>query len=244
MGFDVTLTGAFLAGLLSFASPCILPLTPPFLCYMAGLSAADLAESDTTRRSLRILRPALAFVGGFTLVFVALGATASAMGKLLLEHLSLLGSLAGAVIIVMGLHFLGVLRIGLLYRSATVQIGSQPAGLFGAFVMGLAFAFGWTPCAGPVLAAVLFMAGAEESVGRGVVLLFAYAAGTGIPFLLAAAFAGRFFRLLGRFKRHLGTVEKVMGGFLVATGVLFITGSMADIAGWLLEFFPVLGRIG
>lgn len=243
MGLDVTLGAAFVAGLLSFLSPCILPLVPPFLCYMAGVSVTELTGERPELRP-RILVSALAFVAGFSLVFVALGSTASLFGRLITAHLSTLGMVAGALIIVMGLHFLGLLRIPLLYRSATVQVANRPAGLLGAFVMGLAFAFGWTPCAGPILAAVLMMAGSEDSAGRGALLLLAYSAGTGVPFLIAAAFTGRFIKALGRARAHLGLVEKTMGAFLVVTGLVFLTGMMPAVSQWLLERFPGLTSIG
>jgi cytochrome c-type biogenesis protein len=144
----------------------------------------------------------------------------------------------------MGLHFLGVFRIALLYREARLQVARQPAGLLGAYVMGLAFAFGWTPCVGPVLAAILFVAGAENTAARGAVLLGTYSLGIGLPFLLAAAFATRFLAWTARFKRHLHKVEMAMGVILVVTGILFMTGQMAEIAYWLLETFPVFQSIG
>ncbi|MDE2375983.1 cytochrome c biogenesis CcdA family protein [Bradyrhizobium sp.] len=243
MGLDVTLGAAFVAGLLSFLSPCILPLVPPFLCYMAGVSVTELS-ADRPELRPRVLVAALAFVAGFSLVFVALGTTASLAGRFITAHLSALGTVAGVLIIVMGLHFLGLIRIPLLYRSATVQVENRPAGLAGAFVMGLAFAFGWTPCAGPILAAVLLMAGSEDTAGRGALLLLAYSAGTGIPFLIAAAFTGRFVAMLGRARRHLGLVEKTMGAFLVATGLAFLAGLMPSVSQWLLERLPGLTSIG
>ncbi|MFB9263813.1 cytochrome c biogenesis CcdA family protein [Bradyrhizobium erythrophlei] len=243
MTLDVTLGAAFVAGLLSFLSPCILPLVPPFLCYMAGVSVTDLSGDRPDLRP-RILAAALAFVAGFSVVFIALGSTASVAGRFISQHLAMLSTAAGALIVVMGLHFLGVIRIPLLYRSATVQLESRPAGLAGAFVMGLAFAFGWTPCAGPILAAVLMMAGSEDTAGQGALLLLAYSAGTGIPFLIAAAFTGRFMALLGRARRHLGVVEKTMGAFLVATGLMFLSGLMPAVSEWLLERFPGLTSIG
>ena len=243
MGLDVTLGAAFIADLLSFLSPCILPLVPPFLCYMAGVSVTDVSGDRPDLRP-RILVSALAFVTGFSLVFVALGSTASIAGRFISAHLSMLGMVAGVLIIVMGLHFLLVFRIPLLYRSATVQVENRPAGVAGAFVMGLAFAFGWTPCAGPILAAVLMMAGSEDTVGRGALLLLAYSAGTGVPFLIAAAFTGRFVTALGRARRHLGVVEKTIGAFLVATGLIFLTGLLPAVSEWLLEQFPGLTSIG
>ncbi|HTO64324.1 MAG TPA: cytochrome c biogenesis protein CcdA [Bradyrhizobium sp.] len=244
MTLDVTLGAAFVAGLLSFLSPCILPLVPAFLCYMAGVSATDIAADASEGRRGRIIVTALSFVAGFSLVLIALGTTASVFGRFISGHLSQLALLAGLLIVAMGLHFLGLLRIPLLYRSATVDLGQKPAGPSGAFVMGLAFAFGWTPCAGPVLAAVLLMAGSEQTVGQGALLLLAYSAGTGIPFLIAGAFTGHFVVMLKRLRPHLGMVEKAMGGFLVVTGVTFLSGAMPRISEWLLDHIPQLMALG
>jgi cytochrome c-type biogenesis protein len=185
-----------------------------------------------------------AFVLGFSTVFVALGATASTVGKLLARYYGVLSVVAGVAILIMGLHFLGVFRIGLLFREARVQVERKPAGAFGAYVMGLAFAFGWTPCVGPVLAAILFVAGSEGSALKGAALLAAYSLGIGLPFLLAALFASRFLDFAARFRRHMGTVEKVMGAMLVVTGILFMTGSMSAISQWILETFPTLATVG
>lgn len=244
MDLDVTLGAALLAGLLSFLSPCILPLVPPFLFYIAGVSAAEVGSEPEASRRGRTVVSALCFVAGFSAVFVGLGATASVFGRFISGHLAQLGILAGVVIIMMGLHFLGVLKIPLLYRSATIQMGQRPAGFLGAFAMGLAFAFGWTPCAGPVLAAVLMMAGAEATVGKGMLLLSAYSIGTGVPFLIAAAFTGRFMTMLKGVRPHLGLVEKTMGGFLVLTGAAFLTGVIPRMSQWIFELFPGLSAIG
>lgn len=244
MDLDVTLGAALAAGLLSFLSPCILPLVPPFLCYMAGVSAAETVIEAAPVPRRRTVLTALCFVAGFSLVFVGLGATASVFGRFIAGHLSQLGLVAGLVIIMMGLHFLGLLRIPLLYRSATIDVGRKPAGLLGAFVMGLAFAFGWTPCAGPVLAAVLMMTGAEATVAKGALLLAAYSLGTGIPFLIAAAFMSEFMTLLKGIKPHLALVEKTMGGFLVLTGAAFLTGVVPRMSEWIFERFPSLATIG
>jgi cytochrome c-type biogenesis protein len=159
------------------------------------------------------------------------------------QHLDVLGTIAGIAIIVMGLHFLGLFRIGFLYREARFQ-GPASTGLWSAYVMGLAFAFGWTPCISPVLATVLAVAGREQSVGQGAFLLAIYSAGLGVPFLAAAFAMGPFVRFLKRFRAHLGTVEKVMGGLLVMAGIAFLTGATADLSNWLLDTFPVLGRLG
>ncbi|CCE04836.1 putative transmembrane cytochrome C biogenesis protein, SoxV protein [Bradyrhizobium sp. STM 3843] len=243
MDLDVTIGAAFLAGLLSFLSPCILPLVPPFLFYMAGVSVEAGGELSASHRR-QTIRSALCFVAGFSLVFVGLGATASVFGRFISSHLAQLGVIAGAVIVAMGLHFLGLLKIPLLYRSATVQLAQKPAGLLGAFVMGLAFAFGWSPCAGPVLAAVLMMAGAEATVGKGALLLSAYSIGTGVPFLIAAAFTGQFMTVLKGLRPHLALIEKTMGGFLVLTGIAFLSGVIPRISEWIFEQFPALSTIG
>lgn len=253
---DVTNWGAFLAGLISFVSPCVLPIVPPYLAWIAGLSFEDLQRAeDDSGRTGRLLASSLAFVLGFSTVFIALGASASVFGQamrrmlamtvnVLGQDVSVMGAVAGMIIIVFGLHFLGVFRIGLLYREARVQVRNKPAGLMGAYLLGIAFGFGWTPCIGPVLAAILFVAGSEDTVARGAGLLAIYSAGLGVPFLLAAGFAGHFLRFSAGFKRHMDKVEKAMGALLVLTGVMFVTGKMADVSFWLLETFPILQKIG
>ncbi|MBD1544981.1 cytochrome c biogenesis CcdA family protein [Roseibium aggregatum] len=241
---DISVGAAFLAGLLSFVSPCVLPIVPPYLCYLAGVSVEELkGEAATTATSRRIIFSSIAFVLGFATVFVALGATASVIGQTIAQYFDTLAIVAGAIIIVMGLHFLGVFRIGLLFREARVQVQRKPAGLVGAYIIGLAFAFGWTPCVGPVLAAILFMAGTTNPA-QGSLLLLVYALGIGLPFILAAAFASQFLGWAGRFRKHMGTVEKIMGGFLILTGILFITGKMSEISYWLLETFPAFSQVG
>jgi cytochrome c-type biogenesis protein len=260
---DVSYGGALVAGLLSFVSPCVLPLVPPYLCYLAGVSLDQLtgeASEGVARR--RIVFSALCFVLGFSTVFVALGATASAIGKLLKGHLDyyfvLFGTVfsgrvyllealavaAGIVIIVMGLHFLGVFRIALLHRQARMNMHNHPAGPLGSYFVGLAFAIGWTPCIGPVLATILVLAGAEQTVGEGASLLAVYSIGLGVPFLLAGLFASGFVHYLRRFRHHVATVEKAMGALLVVTGVLFITGQITTLSFWLLDLFPGLARLG
>lgn len=243
---DVSYLGAAVAGLLSFLSPCVLPLVPPYLCFLGGMTLEELGARQAAGEAgtRRVVLAALFFVLGFATVFVALGATASAIGGLVTRHFELLAQIAGGLIVLLGLHFLGLLRIGVLFREARFHPARRPAGLAGAYLIGLAFAFGWTPCVGPVLATILFVAGSEESAVYGASLLGAYAAGLGIPFV-AAAFAARpFGAFMARFRRYVGAVEKVLGALLVATGVLFITGSMADLSYWLLETFPGLSRIG
>lgn len=244
---SISVIGALGAGLLSFLSPCVLPLVPPYLCFLAGISLDDLARDKKPpvwQPDWRVVGLAFAFVLGFATVFIALGASASVLGKVITAHFDTLAVIAGVVVIVLGLHFLGLFRIGLLFREARFQTVSKPAGFLGAYLVGLAFAFGWTPCVGPVLATILMVAGIEASAARGALLLGAYALGIGIPFLLASLFSGGFMRLMARFRAHMGAVEKVIGGALVLTGVLFLTGGMPRIAGWLLETFPTFGSVG
>ena len=245
MAFDVTIPGAFFAGLLSFVSPCVLPLVPPYLCYMAGVSMDQLTgTNDKQKAASRVFFSALAFVLGFSTVFVLLGAGASVIGQTLKQYSTILSYIAGGVIIIMGLHFLGLFRIGLLYREARINVQRKPAGLIGAYLIGLAFAFGWTPCIGPVLGTILLIAGIEESVQQGMILLTAYSLGLGVPFLLAAAFAGQAMGLMQRFKKHMETIEKVMGALLVITGILFLTGQVQTAAFWLQEMLPGLNNVG
>lgn len=246
MAVDIGFGAAVVGGVLSFVSPCVLPLVPPYLCFMAGVSLDELAERDPaagTGVRWRVFVAAVAFVLGFSTVFVALGATASALGRVLAPWLPVLGWAAGFVIIAMGLHFLGVFRIGLLFREARLEVRQTP-GAIGAYVMGLAFAFGWSPCIGPVLGTILFLAGSEATAFSGARLLVAYSLGLGIPFLLAALFSTVFLRWLAGFRRHLHRVEQAMGVMLIATGILFLTGQMARMSFWLLDRFPALSGLG
>ncbi|MGE0211178.1 MAG: cytochrome c biogenesis CcdA family protein [Parvibaculaceae bacterium] len=240
----VSLSAAFLAGLVSFLSPCVLPLVPPYLCFLAGASLEDLTARENARPVASVAGPAIAFVLGFSTVFVILGATASVLGQLLRDHLTTLSTIAGVVIILMGLHFLGVFRFALLNRDTRYAHASRPAGLLGAYVIGLAFAFGWTPCIGPVLAVILSLAATEESVTSGAFLLAVYSAGLAVPFLAASFGIERFLGFLKRFRAHLGLVERGMGVALILTGVLFLTGGLQSMSYWLLETFPALGRLG
>jgi len=243
---DVSYVGALIAGLLSFLSPCVLPLVPPYLCFLGGTTFDQLTGEDETPNHVysTVVLSAVAFVLGFTTVFVALGATATAAGQLLAENLLILSKIAGVIIIVAGLHFLGVIHIPLLHREARYHAEARPAGLVGAYLIGIAFAFGWTPCIGPVLAAILALAAGQDSISQGVSLLLVYSLGLGIPFIAAAVAIKPFMSTLQRYRRHLSIMEKVLGAFLVLTGILFLTNSMPLIAGWLLGWFPALATIG
>ena len=245
-GFEVSYIGALVAGMLSFLSPCVLPLVPPYLCFIGGVSLEQISEDEELAPGVMraVVLSAVVFVLGFSTVFIALGATASTIGDFIVDYMDILSKLAGGVIIVLGLHFIGIIRIPILYREARFHAEKKPAGLIGPYIIGLAFAFGWTPCVGPVLAAILMVAGSESSITYGMGLLAVYSAGLGIPFILAAVAMKQFMNFMARFRRHLQTVERVIGALLVLTGILFMTGSMADIAFWILETFPSIGTIG
>lgn len=244
MTHDVSIPAALVAGIISFLSPCVLPLVPPYLIYLTGATIEHVANDGTKASARRgVMLAALAFVLGFSTVFVALGASASLIGAFIREWSAQFAIVAGIVIIIMGLHFLGLTRIGFLMREGRVTV-SKPVGLGGAYVMGLAFAFGWTPCIGPILAAILSVAAAEATVAKGAGLLAIYSLGLGIPFLLAAFMIESFSSLLAKLKRHLATVERAMGVLMVLTGVAFLTGSISNMSIWLLETFPSLQNFG
>ncbi len=242
---DITIFAAFAAGVVSFLSPCVLPLVPPYLCFLAGSSLEELTDEavDSVVRR-RVIVSAIIFILGFSTVFIALGATASAIGELLREYLDLLSKIAGVIVIIMGLHFLGLFKLGFLNRDTRYQHGDRPRGMLGSYAIGLAFALGWTPCIGPILGAILAVAAAEESVSKGAILLAIYSAGLGVPFLFAAFGINGFLAFMKRFRKHLGTVEKIMGGLLVLTGIMFLTGAMQRLSYLMLEWFPALATIG
>ena len=248
---NVTLLAAFGAGLLSFISPCVLPLIPGYLSYISGLSldemrgapvvaggsAVAVAQVGARRQ---VVLASLAFIIGFTLVFVALGAAASAIGQFFLKQQALFSRLAGALIIIFGLHTMGVLRIEWLYQEKRVQTSQQrPESFLGAALVGMAFAFGWTPCLGPILAGILAIAAAQDTVGDGVRLLFAYSLGLGVPFFATALAINHFFAAFARIRRHYHKVELVSGALLVAIGVLIFTDRFTIIAQWLSPYLPV-----
>jgi cytochrome c-type biogenesis protein len=242
MSFEVSYLVALLAGLISFLSPCVFPLVPPYLCYLGGTSLDQLAKSKDVEPGIsrRVFLASLIFVFGFSTVFIALGASASVLGGFISQHIDTLAMIGGVIIIIFGLHFLGLFKIGFLMREVRYQGQISQVGYFGAYMMGLAFAAGWTPCVGPILSPILMIAGSKETVMQGVVLLTIYSMGLGIPFILASLFVSPFLAFMQRFRKHLGLVEKLMGALLVLTGILFLTGSMTMIAGWALETLPDL----
>jgi cytochrome c-type biogenesis protein len=243
MAADVTIFAALLAGLVSYLSPCVLPLVPPYLVYLAGTSLERMAEERPPQVKRDTVIAAVLFVAGFSTVFVALGASASVIGALLRFYSNELAIIAGVIIIVMGLHFLGLTPIGLLYRQARMEV-AKPVGLWGAYVMGLAFALGWTPCIGPILAAILAVAASKATVAKGAGLLAVYSLGLGLPFIIAAFAVEPFAAFLARFRGHLAHVERAMGALLVLTGVAFLAGFFTQLNSWLIEAFPALQSIG
>ena len=232
---------ALAAGMLSFVSPCVLPVVPPYLAYLSGQSFSDMAAGN---RRAAVVQTALAFVFGLSTVFLFLGYSASSLGALFLQNQVLFARIAGAAIIVFGLHFLGVLRIPILDREARFNVGARSGSAAGAYVLGLAFAFGWVPCIGPQLGAILSLAAQEQSVSRGTFLLGVYAAGLGVPFVLAAIFIDRAMGVMSRLKKHMRKVEIGIGTMLVAVGGLMLTGRFSDISYWLLETLPFLALAG
>ncbi len=241
---DVSIPAALAAGIISFLSPCVLPLVPPYLIYLTGATIEHVANDEEQTASKRaVMLSALVFVLGFSTVFVALGASASLIGGLIRAWSAQLSIVAGIAIILMGLHFLGLTRIGFLMREGRLPI-PKPIGLWGAYVMGLAFAFGWTPCIGPILAAILSVAASETTVTKGAGLLAVYSAGLGIPFLIAAFMVERFSSVFARMKRHLAVIERAMGVLMILVGIGFLTGAVTSASIWLLETFPALQNFG
>ena len=244
--FDISFGGAALAGILSFLSPCILPMVPFYLCYMAGLSMAELRDDQglAPGAQRRLVFSALAFSLGVTTIFVLLGMGATALGQAFIEWRDTLRWVAAAVLFVFGLHFLGVLKISMLYRQARIENAGSPKSVIGSYIMGLAFGFGWTPCVGPALAAILMIASGMGDITRGAMLLFVYGMAMTLPFVIAALFARPFLNWVSRHRNKLQYVEKIMGAMLVLFAILIATNSVAYIAQWMIEYMPWMASIG
>jgi cytochrome c-type biogenesis protein len=248
---NVTLLAAFGAGILSFISPCVLPLIPGYLSFISGLSLEEMrggpsggpgtgvAVAAPAHVRRRVLLSSLTFILGFSIVFIALGASASAIGHFVLAKKALFSRIAGAVIIVFGLHTMGVLRIEWLYQEKRLQTQRQPGGPFGALLVGIAFAFGWTPCIGPILAGILAIAATRSGVDEGIRLLAAYSLGLGVPFFATALAINKFFGALARIRRHYHKIEIASGALLVVIGLLIFTDRFTIIAQWLSPYLPV-----
>ena len=233
---------ALVAGVLSFLSPCVLPIVPPYLAYMAGTSIEDMRRGEGADR--RVMTAAAFFVLGLSTVFLILGLAASAFGRMFLTWQREMGLVGGVVIVLFGLHVLGLLRIPLLYREARIDAGDRGGSPFGAYLLGLAFAFGWTPCIGPVLGTILSLAAQEGSLERGLAMMGVYALGLGLPFLLTAVFLRHALGLLAGLRRHMPLVERGMGVLLVVVGLLMLSGGFTSLSFWLLDTFPALATIG
>jgi cytochrome c-type biogenesis protein len=234
---DVSLVAAFGAGFLSFISPCVLPLIPGYISYVSGMSLEDMRTADARARR-RLIVATLFFILGFSIIFMALGASASAIGALLLTHLRTVQKIAGVVIIILGLHLAGIFRLRFLDRDTRVQTSRKPATPLGAMVVGMAFGFGWTPCIGPILGGILAVAGSKSSVGEGVLLLGVYSAGLGVPFLLTSLAVDKFFAASARVRRYYRAIEITAGLLLVLLGVLMFTGRFTLIIRWLQPYLP------
>ena len=232
---------AFIAGLISFLSPCVLPIVPPYLAYMSGIALNDL-ENKKGRQ--KIIFTALFFVLGLSTVFIFLGFSASAIGTVFFEYQNLLNTIAGLVIMLFGLHFLDILRLKVLDREARFEVENYQGTAFGSYVLGLAFAFGWTPCIGPQLGAILSLAASNGSIAKGTFLLTFYAIGLGIPFIICAIFINRVEGFLKLLKQYFKIIERIMGLLLWTVGLLMLTGGFSSISFWLLETFPSLGVLG
>jgi len=244
--FDITFGGAALAGILSFLSPCILPMVPFYLCYMAGLSMAELRDDEglAPGAQRRLVMASIAFALGVTSIFMLLGMGATALGQVFIEWKDTLRYVAAAVLLVFGLHFLGILKISLLYRQARIENAGSPKSILGSYVMGLAFGFGWTPCVGPALAAILMIASGMGDVWRGAALLAVYGLSMTLPFVIAALFARPFLAWVGRHRDKLQYIEKLMGAMLVLFAILIATNSLAYLAQWMIDVMPWATSIG
>jgi len=245
MNTSVSLFGAFGAGVLSFISPCVLPIVPGYLSFISGVNVTELKGTEAPAGlARRVAVTSLFFVLGFSTVFVALGAAATYVGYYLQQYKRMLGAIGGVVIILLGLHTAGILPIKWLLYEKRAEVKTRPLGLIGAYVVGLAFAFGWTPCIGPILGAILLYASQQETVGQGVVLLAAYSAGLGIPFIASGLAVNGFFAAFGRLRRHMRAVELVAGALLVGVGVLLVTNRLTLLASYFSKLFPSLTRVG
>jgi len=239
MNQEITLLAAFAAGFLSFVSPCVLPLIPGYISFVSGVSVEEMRSDVAPATSrLQIFLTSLAFVLGFSIVFVALGASATAVGKFLFAKLPLLSKIAGVILIVFGLHTMGVFRLAFLESEKRVHSQRKPAGPLGAVLVGIAFAFGWTPCIGPILGGILAIAGSKNSVGEGITLLAIYSLGLGIPFLITSLAINQFFGAAKKIRRYYHAIELTSGVLLIAIGLLIITGQLTIITRYLQPYLP------
>ena len=239
MSQEVTLLAAFVAGILSFVSPCVLPLIPGYISFISGLTLEEMQGTESVSASRRqVLIASLAFVMGFTVIFVAMGASATALGRFLYNQAPILEKIAGTLLVIFGLHMMGVFRIRLLENDKRIQSNRKPAGPLGAFLVGTAFAFAWTPCIGPILGGILAMASSRESVGEGMQMLAAYSLGLGIPFLLTSVAINQFFAAAAKIRKHYRTIEIVSGALLIIVGLLIFFDQFTLIVKYLTPYLP------
>ncbi len=239
---NINLLTAFIFGLLSFFSPCVLPIIPGYISFISGQTLDDI-KGDNKSAARAVIMNSLVFIAGFTIIFVLMGAAATSIGQLLNDNLNLISKIAGGIIIIFGLHMIGIFKIGFLNYEKRFHLQEKKLGFLGSFTVGAAFAFGWTPCIGPVLAGILAIASQQDTVLQGILLLFVYSLGLGIPFFLTAISINKFFNVFNRIKKHFHTIEVVGGVMLVAVGILMMTNYLTIIASYLAKWFPFLNSL-
>jgi cytochrome c-type biogenesis protein len=245
MDESVGILAALTAGLISFVSPCVLPVVPAYLSFVSGMSIEEMKGSGATGASrLRLFLNCLAFVAGFSTVFIMLGASATVVGGFLNENAKILSKVAGVIIVIFGLHTMGVFKIPFLNYEKRFHQNQKSAGLLGSFLVGLAFAFGWTPCIGPILGAILGVAAEAETVGKGILLLAVYSLGLGIPFLLAGLFVESFFRVSSGVKKQFALIEKISGVFMIVVGLMIFFDLFTMLSTWVSQALPWLSTLG
>ncbi len=242
---NLNLLTAFFGGIISFLSPCVLPLVPAYMSFISGISFQDMTSEERGTDEIKlILLKSFVFILGFSLVFVLLGATATYVGQFLLTHMRLIMKIAGVIIVIFGLHTAHIFQIPFLNYEKRFHTSGSELGYLGTFTLGLAFAFGWSPCIGPILAAILAMASVQDTVMKGVFLLTAYSLGLGVPFLLTGLATNWFLRVFSSVKKHFRTVEIISGLFLVLIGVLFFFNWFTQLSAWMVKLFPWLIKVG
>lgn len=241
---NIGIITAFVFGVLSFISPCVLPIVPGYISFISGVSLLEIEKTGNSKVARhKIILNTLLFVLGFSVVFILLGATATAIGQFLFANLTILSQIAGGIIIIFGLHLAGVFKIKFLNYEKRIHSQLKPLGYLGSFVVGLAFAFGWTPCIGPILGGILALAAQKETVGEGIVLLASYSAGLGIPFVITGFSLSIFYNAFNKIKHHFRKIEIASGVLLIIIGILMMTGSLTIIANYLTKWFPFLSEI-
>jgi cytochrome c-type biogenesis protein len=246
MGGEISVFAAFIGGLISFISPCVLPLVPAYIAFTSGVSIHEMRNSRDRKKILKkTVKSSLIFILGFSLVFVSLGATATVLGQLVSSRLDLLSKIAGVIVIIFGLHLMGLFKFSFLNYEKKFHLSAKKGPqLLHSFLLGLAFAFGWTPCIGPILGTILFLAGGQDTIQKGVLLLSVYSLGLGLPFLLTAIGTSAFMDFFNKIKGYFTIIEIFSGVFLILVGFLIFTNQFTIIAGWLTQWFPWLLKLG